>query len=284
MAAKPAPIEPERYFRLKEEFRQNPGSINRVSKATNVPYNVAKRAWETGWPLQKLPAIGAALNEEHLRTRAALWDAEVQKAKAEAKREAEDRLTEIRQDALGLITDAERRARRITDDAQARATSQLEQTALEAKARMQEIMDSAKVDSARSAAIEIEMVRNARDLSRAMAAFLKEVWTADAIPLIAQMVTRILQGTDVKASDAAMLLRSLSGFGADAVKIGQLAFEMERQRLGKPIHIIGHQEVEGTLEDAEKLHKETSSLLEAVRRGKAPKAGEPAPGGTNGVH
>lgn len=273
---KPRPIEPERYYKLLEAFRVDPGNRSKVAKVTGLPAAMVKAAWERGWPDQGLKAIGSIIAEEQLRARAALWDAEKERILKEAREKAEEENTEHRQHALGLVTNAEMRARERMRKAEAEAEATIERAKVEAAAAMQSIMDSAKTDAARSAVAELELVRNARSAALSISKVLNFVFEGENTSRIAAAITAVVESSEVEARDIVAMVKAIGTLSRDMVQMSQQALEMERQRLGQPVHIVGVQAVEGTVEDAEIATSEATALLVAVKRAAQKKLDESA--------
>ena len=91
-----AALTSEKYKKLVESFRLEPGNCGRASKFAGVTWHTAKQAWETGWPRKTwAPSIKQSFADEVEAARATRM-----RLQEEAEERAETQRIQARQDAI----------------------------------------------------------------------------------------------------------------------------------------------------------------------------------------
>lgn len=199
-----------------EAFKADP-NFNMVAKATGATWRTAKKAWESGWPRKRFPAIKDVLEAEKEQAR------------------------------LQLRTDLAARARKEQldhDDAVKQALRSREQEG--------QMVQLTRGQSMQTLTVAVELSSSARALAPILQDFIGSEgeklveWTAyergvraGRIDLDDKKARPKMARPAMTANDGLRMLSTIADLNEKIVHTARQAMEMERLHLGDPTNIIG---------------------------------------------
>jgi len=256
------PIARERYDAMVESHHREPGNIKAAALAAQANWRTAKRAWEVGYPRQKLPAIRDLLAQEDKIRRGLVADAlDAQNAEAERVR-AE--LVAVGQSAQD---DVQAMMKRL-----ATLEGQLRQQSAELDAKAKAVEDAAKRqrnsiitrgETGAEAAKQQGLLwaGNLRNYSMLVLEILGRALTPEAVLNISAKLGSLAASGDLPEKEALALTRTLVTFMKPMAETFKITGEGERAAGGIPTHVSRLDVVVSSDDDLVAMARENLRLL-----------------------
>lgn len=286
----------ENYNAIVAACRQANGNIREAQRLSGIDRTVIARAYLEGWPtVPGAIPIKDVLQMDMLIMRATRAEADPEEQVAVAQQVLATSLDAAREnakDAAGLLAEAcqraqeaekkandmldratarlaevENLARAKMDDTDKAAQATLMGAELEAKRRLADLLQRAKVDAAETMADEANAAKFGRKAALGAAA-IAALMLKDASVVASQLRSALGDLSKLAPVQAMRVAHEMVKLVESAEKAVILALQAERLRVGQPTEVIGIQAADGGMEEREIKLK---AVLRAVERSKARK-------------
>jgi lambda repressor-like predicted transcriptional regulator len=293
MASGKRPRTKEWYNIMLAALRETGGNFAQARKRTGVDRATLRRVWEHGWPnVEGCLPVKDVLQMDRLMVRAARAGADPEEQVAVAQQvltnslqaaredahdaasmlanaskraqEAEAKANAMLDDAVKRLAEVEELARSKVSDAEKAAAATIASADIQAKQRLAELLQRAKVDAAETMADEANAAKFGRKAALGAAAIAALV-LKDAQVLATQLRAALGDLSKLTPVQAIRVAREMVKLVESAEKAVILALQAERLRIGQPTEVIGIQSVDGGLEEKEIKLKAVQRALERAK-------------------